>query len=372
MKLFSHSHVKWAGVFVMFLAFGFMTGCSETSDILTAPEGTSQGPVTLSASDTRIQAVMAVQNQHTGNLMSDPLVVGTATGINDDGKPAIFVYLENSRGGKDIPSHIEGIPVKKIISGRMRMLRGGGGGGSTTGHTARYPRPISLGVSGGNSKDLANGYCCSGTLGALVQNGSGTKFILSNKHVFAGDQAASVADPDVAEVGQGINQPGLIEVGCQDIPADYVANLSEWCVDGINIDCALAEIISGMVDPAGSILEIGVLSSTTLDAYVGLTVKKSGRTSGLTRGTVSALNGAFNIIGSDECAGEETIEYFTGQIVVSGRRFLLGGDSGSLLVEDVSVNPRAVGLLFAGSTQTAIANPIDNVLSYFGVYMVGN
>jgi len=63
---------------------------------------------------------------------------------------------------------------------------------------------------------------------------------------------------------------------------------------------------------------------------------------------------------------------FTGQIVVSGRRFLQGGDSGSLLVEDVSVNPRAVGLLFAGNNQTAIANPIDDVLSYFGLSMVGN
>src|SRR4030095_16395735 len=35
-------------------------------------------------------------------------------------------------------------------------------------HTARQPRPIQLGVSGGNALDVANGFCCSGTLGALV------------------------------------------------------------------------------------------------------------------------------------------------------------------------------------------------------------
>ena len=53
-------------------------------------------------------------------------------------------------------------------------------------HKARQPRPIALGVSGGNATDTANGFCCSGTLGALVQNGQG-QFILSNSHVFAHD-----------------------------------------------------------------------------------------------------------------------------------------------------------------------------------------
>ncbi|HSG27134.1 MAG TPA: hypothetical protein VLA34_01550 [Candidatus Krumholzibacterium sp.] len=367
MKLFSR--VKWIAGITLVVAFGLFAGCSQVSDNISAPDNLATGNVQLSMADPHIQNVMLVQNQYTPKLMSDKGVVGTATGLDDKGNPAIFVYLENAQGGRNVPAEIEGIPVVKNVSGVLRKFRGST---STSGHTARYPRPIELGVSGGNSKDYAAPYCCSGTLGALIQNTSGTKFILSNKHVFAGDQAASVNDPDVAEVGNPINQPGLIEVNCQDIPADYVAYLSDWCEDGLNIDCGIAEIIPGMVDPSGSILEIGVISSTTMDAYVGLAVKKSGRTSGLTRGTVAALNGTFTILGSDECGGESTEEIFTGQIVISGRKFLLSGDSGSLLVEDVEINPRAVGLLFAGSTQTAIANPIDDVLSYFGCYMVGN
>ena len=55
-----------------------------------------------------------------------------------------------------------------------------------------------------------------------------------------------------------------------------------------------------------------------------------------------------------------------------GSRFLNSGDSGSLMVEDVATNPHAVGLLFAGSSSTAIANPIGQVLSYLGATMVGN
>ena len=51
---------------------------------------------------------------------------------------------------------------------------------------------------------------------------------------------------------------------------------------------------------------------------------------------------------------------------------LKGGDSGSLMVEDVTSNPRAVGLLFAGSNSLAVANPIDQVLSFLNGTMVGN
>jgi hypothetical protein len=366
MKHFSRVSSRWVlGLFVL-AVFAFMAGCSDTDESLNAPAGGERQTVLLSKSDPVIQNVMATQDRYTPSLMKDPLVVGTATGLTDDGVPAIIVYLESDRGGKNVPENIEGIPVVKVVSGKIMKYRG-----ASSGHTARYTRPIPLGVSGGNSKDFAYPYCCSGTLGALVQSG-GTQYILSNGHVFAGDQAASENDPDVAEVGQEIDQPGLIDVNCQDYPADYVAYLTTWCEDGNNVDCAIAVVIPGMVDASGTILEVGVISATTLDAYVGLAIKKSGRTTGLTRGTVSSINGNFNVGGTDECGGVSTTEYFTGQVVISGARISAAGDSGSLVVEDVDTYPRAVGLLFAGAGNTAICNPIDDVLSYLGVTLVGH
>ena len=103
-------------------------------------------------------------------------------------------------------------------------------------------------------------------------------------------------------------------------------------------------------------------------------VKKSGRTTGLTRSSVSGLNATISVGYSDECAGGSFTKQFTGQIVIknNGSRFLNSGDSGSLMVEDVTTNPRAVGLLYAGSSSVAIANPINDVLSHLGVSMVGN
>jgi hypothetical protein len=104
-------------------------------------------------------------------------------------------------------------------------------------------------------------------------------------------------------------------------------------------------------------------------------VKKSGRTKGLTHSSVSGLNATISVTYDKECAGGTAFtKTFTSQIVIanSGSKFLNSGDSGSLMVEDVTTNPRAVGLLFAGSSTSAIANPINQVLSFLGATMVGN
>jgi hypothetical protein len=243
----------------------------------------------------------------------------------------------------------------------------------TIDYKGRQVRPIKLGTSGGNAGDLANGYCCSGTLGSLVQKG-GAYYILSNTHVFAGDSTPG-GNGSVSEAGDAVNQPGLIDVACQTIGTDYVANLSDWAPLGsdANVDAAIAQIQAGAVDTTGAILGIGTISSTPAPAAINQKVKKSGRTTGTTSSTVSGLNATINVGYSDECAGDSFTAQFTGQILVSNRgsRFLAGGDSGSLMVENVSTNPRPVGLLYAGSSSIAVANPIQDVLDHFGVTMVG-
>jgi hypothetical protein len=239
-------------------------------------------------------------------------------------------------------------------------------------HTARQQRPIQLGVSGGNAMDLANGFCCSGTLGALVTDGP-NRYILSNTHVFAGDVVAG-GNNRVASVGDDVNQSGLIDAACQYRAQDIVADVTDWAPFGtFNIDAAIAQVRTGQVRTDGAILEIGTIANTTAEPVVGQAVKKSGRTTGLTRSSISALNATISVGYTDECAGNSFTVQYTGQIVIgnTGSRFLNSGDSGSLMVEDVASNPRAVGLLYAGSSSVAIANPINDVLNHFRVSMVG-
>jgi hypothetical protein len=231
--------------------------------------------------------------------------------------------------------------------------------------------PIDLGTSGGNIEDRTSTYCCSGTLGALVEDGSGTQYILSNNHVLAKSNNAAVGDD--------VNQPGMIDQNCA--PDGVVADLSDW-VDlkfkqgrsrpSNKVDAAIAEVRPGAVGSDGTLLDIGPISGTTLAATPGLAVQKSGRTSGHTTGTATAIDVTVDVGYSRECGGASNqVARFNNQIRISDASFSTGGDSGSLILEaGASGLPCAVGLLFAGSSSSTIANPIDDVLSAFGVTLV--
>jgi hypothetical protein len=364
---------SWKGpvlVLILLLATVLaIAGCGRQSSLVTAPvadEGA--GGFVLKLSDAGVQAAIRVQNAHTSRLMAIPGVVGTAITADSKGQPAIMIMTETPMGAR-LPAVLDGYTVIEEVTGKIKALRTT----STVSHTAKQTPPIQLGTSGGSAIDLANGYCCSGTLGSLVQKG-GAQYILSNSHVLCGDVVAG-GNGKVAAIGDDITQPGLIDANCSSATTNLVADLSSLSTtypptSTPNVDCAIAQVRSGMVRTDGAILEIGTISASTVAAYVGQLVKKSGRTTGLTRSKVTAINATVTVGYETECAGTSYSKTYTGQ-VVCGKKFIDAGDSGSLMVEDVTTNPRAVGLLFAGSSQTAIANPIGAVLSQLGATMVG-
>jgi len=271
------------------------------------------------------------------------------------------------------------------------LLNTAGVSSSPTANQAEQLSPAELGASGGNNNDydlqgnqIAD--CCGGTLGSLIEDSNGHQYLLSNNHV--------LARSDQATVGDEIIQPGLIDNNCVpygDGPgATPVGSLTGWLPlssSATNADAAIALVMSGTVDPTGSILELGDrqldgslgaappgVSSTGgkgETAGLGLTVAKSGRTTGLTCASVSALNLDVNVDYYTDCA--ETKPYltkaYTNQLAISGNQFSDAGDSGSLVVDTNNAEP--VGLFFAGGTDAAgvsqgVANPAPDVLSELG------
>ncbi|RME20624.1 MAG: hypothetical protein D6800_12960, partial [Candidatus Zixiibacteriota bacterium] len=227
-----------AGAVLLFIAV--FLGCSGTD---TSPVASPQSAtVKLSMADPEVQAVMAVQNAHTRELMADPDVIGTATTIGDDGKPAIMVLVTTDRAAKLSPAKLEGVPVKVVMTDRIVAMKGkpgGGGGGTKVDHKAKQTPPIQLGTSGGWAGDLANGFCCGGTLGALIQVG-GQQRILSNYHVFESDITPG-GNGIVAQTGDNIIQPGLIDVSCNAANAQNVATLVVTkSLPNNNVDCSSA------------------------------------------------------------------------------------------------------------------------------------
>jgi hypothetical protein len=207
-------------------------------------------------------------------------------------------------------------------------------------------------VSGGNVNDASRLFCCSGTLGSLVTDGI-TQYILSNNHVLArSDQASS---------GEDISQPGLIDANCQ--IATLVGDFTIASPLGSNVDAAIAQLRTGTMDPTGFIEDVGVPTRSVVAPSVGLSVAKSGRTTGFTTGTIGSINTSVSVQYQKGCNGGKkfTVSY-TNQVVINSSTFSAGGDSGSLIVtNNSSHNP--VALLYAGSSSSTIGNPASEVLS---------
>ena len=341
----------------------FFTGCGRDQETVIAPQTSVSEAKALAPTNPTLAAAIAVQERNTPALMAMPDVVGTAVGATEDGRPAILVLTVRPLGEGRLPTDLEGLPVREFVTGVIRPMKP-----AVASHTVKQVPPIQLGTSGGWRYDLANGYCCGGTLGSLLTDGT-NQYILSNAHVFAMDIVLG-GNNRIATIGDPIIQPGLIDVGCVATNAQDVATLATLAsIPAANVDAALGKTIAGMVSTDGAILEIGALSKATVPAFIGQLVKKSGRTTGLSRSNVTGLNGTVSIAYSTECAGTAAFtKTFTGQLIMANlaSKFLDSGDSGSLMVEDIATNPHAIGLLFAGSSSSAIANPINEVLTWFG------
>jgi len=227
-------------------------------------------------------------------------------------------------------------------------------------HKARQPRPIQLGVSGINIEEV----CSAGTLGSLVRKiGKRRKFILSNNHVLARQN-----DGEKREL---IIQPGSRDNDCQFDPEDRVARLKkfipiDFSLFGSNeVDAAIAKVIRGKVDKKGRILGIGRVSRVPLDPRIGAQVKKAGRTTELTYGTIDAIDVTVLV------QYPKGFAWFVNQFTVTPGTFSAPGDSGSLIVADEETCPHPVGLLFAGSEASTVANPIKKVYQELKVESVG-
>jgi hypothetical protein len=252
--------------------------------------------------------------------------------------------------------------------------------------------PVKMGTTGGNSTDsTVSGTkitCCSGTLGALVQQG-GNFLILSNNHVLNKSDHGAAGDP--------ITQPGLVDNNCNG--GSLVAHLmtaaalkpTSSSTTGIcsgqpspcgpspsNVDAAIALIVSGTVDTSGSILDLGAAGAANIAAAPpsstlaspatvlgsGEGVAKSGRSTGLTCSTLQSINTEVSVVYNVSCGGAAAFtSTFNNQVIINGGSFSAMGDSGSLVVTKDTARP--VGLLYGGNSTSSSANPMQDVFNAF-------
>ncbi len=308
-----------------------------------------------------LAAAFAAQEEISPDLLGIPGVVGTAVGLRAGDQPVVMVYLEYA-GVAGLPASFAGYPLVREVTGRITALGDLPVPAAASGPIdprGPFPRPVPIGVSTGRAGVTA------GTIGARVTDGRRT-YALSNNHVFA--------NRNEANLGDNVIQPGVADGGSD--PEHAFGTLADFQEIGFcralacpenRVDGAIAETSPDELATATPSNGYGAPRTGTVEAELALAVQKYGRTTGHTRGKVTGLNAILDI---NYRTGRAR---FVDQIVISGNGFSAGGDSGSLIVTDGrgQRDRRPVALLFAGSPNTTIANPIDLVLDRFGVTVDG-
>ncbi|MGE5592902.1 MAG: hypothetical protein ACM3X3_04350 [Betaproteobacteria bacterium] len=355
--------------------------------------------------------ISRVLEDTTWRLMSLPNVVGVGrgykatAGVRSSAECIVVLVREKVPGrvleAEDmVPAEVRGIPTDVVEVGEIRFLGAGAGadkeslsGAADTpssdwrARRLERMRPARPGVSIGHYLTTA------GTFGAVVwDKKTGQPFILSCNHVLA--NATSGRDGR-AKVGDPIVQPGAADGGTVErdciavlerfvpihmsgrVPACMASRAAERAMnnwlratgtparveivmrhfpfEANTVDAALARPLRlDSVEP--SILDLGELWGVT-EPELGMAVKKSGRTTGVTTGEITSVDTTVRVVYSGNVTAT-----FRDQIVTSP--MAEGGDSGSVLVD---AEARAVGLLFAGSDKSTIYNRITSVLDALGV-----
>ncbi len=308
-------------------------------------------------------------------------VVGVGVGFKHVGgertdQRAVLVFVKkkehvNRLHPRDlVPQELGGVVTDVIEVGEIVL------------HASRIERsrPAFPGMSIGHYRSTA------GTLGAVVKDRrTGKLLILSNNHVLANMEGGAGGR---ARIGDDILQPGPYDGGRA--PGDVIGHLYRFTAlrtDSSEPSCRVARSLAdkanrllqmafpgyelrlfrrqsepNLIDAAlalpveedwvrKEIMELGAPTGVA-EAKVGQRVQKSGRSSGLTRGEIVAVDASLVVN-----MGEVGEARFEDQLVATNMS--QPGDSGSLVLDEKN---RAVGLLFAGSSKATVINRMENIM----------
>ncbi|MCR6692423.1 MAG: S1 family peptidase [archaeon YNP-LCB-003-016] len=278
--------------------------------------------------------------------------------------PRIIVYLEHEKYKDKVPNEIDGFKTEVIVIGKVKalsLLQLEEESYTFSGLVCRTTsvRPIVGGISIGVPKDAFGGKMA-GTLGLVVQGPGGYYYILSNAHVIAMNSKAQFLP-----LGTAVLQPGTYDGGTTE---DKVGELYSYIKitfgpKGKNYaDAAIANITITETDYLiGEVLDSDNKSTYTIsgttEVSIGDYVRKSGRTTGVTISTVSDTSATVKVWYT-----QSKWAVFYDQILVN-QPFIESGDSGSPVDKD----GKFVGLVFAGSSNTAVVCKAKYIISGLGI-----
>jgi hypothetical protein len=267
----------------------------------------------------------------------------------------ITVFIEDEQAKQRVPRSFNGYTVRTEVTGKIQLL-------STqvaeplAGVSSERRGEVSPLVGGVSLSAWLPGVYYSGTLGMVTYNNK----ILTNAHVIA-------LEPDTdnfLDLGTAIIQPGSgdggrwgAKVGELEayIPIDFEPGAENYA------DAAIGSIDSGIDVSYGE--QFGEGGNYWIEGWTevssGDTLRKSGRTTGVTTGQVNSTGVTVWVE-----YGDQTVK-FLDQIQVDQKNwsFAGAGDSGSA----VDMDGEFVGLIFAGVKDKVFINKAEHIIDGLGI-----
>lgn len=296
-------------------------------------------------------AAQAAVRQVADEYLNDPNITSVGIGYKVvDGKPTDELALQFTVGEKIAPEGLEAVGTRPIpesitVNGMTfatdvleRDFQVHPVAVATEAKPDRKRRldPMMPGVS------IANVHETAGTLGCLVkENAGGETRVLSNWHVLHGGEG---------KIGDPITQPGSFD---DNRVSDNRCGALVRSFLGLAGDCAIASIDGRAATE--ETLDLGVSVRQIGDPELGDRVVKSGRTTGVTHGTVTRVHTISKL--SYKGQGEQQIGSFEigpdPERPAENAEISMGGDSGSAwMASDAAgeASEMMLGLHFAGET----------------------
>lgn len=293
-------------------------------------------------------------------------VQGVGKAATTDG-PVVYVYTTKRPGkaARLVPDTIQDVAIRirrlsKLIIDPEQSV-------TATGRGEMYTRNERVACGSSCAPGQQN---YAGTLGALVER-KGEVYALSNNHVFSACNHVPldmpILSPSWIDVSSGGAQPRTI---CNHSEFQELRSGEPNLVPPCKEDVALALVKDkSLVTSWQGDSRFGYDTPTNIvSPEPGMKVKKFGRTTGLTYGTIESEWDLFPMpYKSKEFSATVWME---GAWIIQGDgrdlddNFALPGDSGSLIVTEDG--KKAVGLLFAVSGPNGLMFPMSHISTLFG------
>lgn len=315
--------------------------------------------------DAEVEPAKAARARHEARLLAQPGVQAVGVGLTDGRRVGLQVFVKKGRPKPALPKHLDGVPVKVVEAERFVAHEGPCDAGGC--HADIEPLPARMGTSTGNVSGIF-----AGTLGYRVhRRGDPAQVGYLTVNHLAGASGPALCPAQLNPANLPAFRLDQCQPGQLDAPGFACVSTIGGVVQVVpivmgaeflnTVDAAFVESSRGCVSKV--IRDVGPPARDPAFPKLDQTLRMSGRSSGLRKVRVAAINVTVSVDYGPSCGTARLVNQAI-TVPVNGTTASRPGDSGAPLVNG---GRRPVGLNYAGDGYFGVIIPMPLVLDALGV-----